>query len=105
MGQISHESKIDWLELNETGNKLLFRYQKLRLYIVNIDTSNKNLLLGSCLFVEWVTGSDVIVAQSQSILHVWYHADSIDKVENIDIKGDVLDIVKDDGKTLVISHI
>ena len=87
--------------MNETGAKLLFRDQKLRLYLLDIETSIKNLLLGSCLFVEWVPGSDVIVAQSQSLLHVWYHADS--KVQTIDIRGDVLDIVKETGKTLVMS--
>lgn len=28
--QIGHDSKIDWLELNETGEKLLFRDKKQR---------------------------------------------------------------------------
>lgn len=28
--QINHESKIDWLEMNETGHKLLFRDKKQR---------------------------------------------------------------------------
>lgn len=46
LGNISHESKIDWLEMNETGSKLLFRDQKLRLYIVDIEASTKALLLG-----------------------------------------------------------
>lgn len=31
ISQISHESKIDWLELSETGHKLLFRDKKQRL--------------------------------------------------------------------------
>lgn len=30
MAQINHDSKIDWLELNETGHKLLFRDKKQR---------------------------------------------------------------------------
>lgn len=30
LGTIGHDSKIDWLELNETGRKLLFRDKKLR---------------------------------------------------------------------------
>lgn len=102
LGQISHESKIDWLEMNETGRKLLFRDQKLRLYIVDIATSIKTMLLGSCLFVEWVAGTDVIVAQSPSLLHVWYHADSSDKVQTSDIRGEVLEVVKDpSGRTVV----
>ena len=27
---LTHDSKIDWLELNETGHKLLFRDKRLR---------------------------------------------------------------------------
>uniref|UniRef100_A0A8C6VBY2 Intraflagellar transport 172 n=1 Tax=Naja naja TaxID=35670 RepID=A0A8C6VBY2_NAJNA len=30
IGTISHDSKIDWLELNETGHKLLFRDKKMK---------------------------------------------------------------------------
>ena len=104
LGQISHESKIDWLEMNETGDKLLFRDQKLRLYLADVTgTSNKTLLLSSCLFVEWVAGSDVVVAQSPSLLHVWYHTGGgSDKVQTMDIRGDVLEIVKDSvGRTMV----
>lgn len=30
ISQINHESKIDWLEMNETAHKLLFRDKKQR---------------------------------------------------------------------------
>ena len=30
LGQISHESKVDWLEMNETGRKILFRDKRMR---------------------------------------------------------------------------
>jgi intraflagellar transport protein 172 len=30
VAQISHDSKIDWLELSETGHKLLYRDKKMR---------------------------------------------------------------------------
>ncbi|XP_044146917.1 intraflagellar transport protein 172 homolog [Bufo gargarizans] len=30
LGMVTHDTKIDWLELNETGHKLLFRDKKLR---------------------------------------------------------------------------
>ena len=30
---LTHDSKIDWLELNETGRKLLFRDKRLRVSI------------------------------------------------------------------------
>ena len=90
--------------MNETGDKLLFRDQKLRLYLADVTgSSNKTLLLSSCLFVEWVAGSDVIVAQSPSLLHVWYHTGGgSDKVQTMDIRGDVLEVVKDSaGRTMV----
>uniref|UniRef100_A0AAZ3SAE3 Intraflagellar transport 172 n=1 Tax=Oncorhynchus tshawytscha TaxID=74940 RepID=A0AAZ3SAE3_ONCTS len=54
LGTINHDSKIDWLELNETGRKLLFRDKKLR----------------------WVPGSDVVVSQNRGNLCVWYNIDS-----------------------------
>nr|CAH0106132.1 unnamed protein product [Daphnia galeata] len=75
LGHISHVSKIDWLEKNKTGRKLLFRDQKLRLYMVDLASSIKTLLLSSCVFLKWVPGSDVIVAQSPSLFHVWYHTE------------------------------
>lgn len=34
LGTISHDSKVDWLELNETGCKLLFRDKKLRVRLM-----------------------------------------------------------------------
>lgn len=33
LGTISHDSRIDWLELNETGCKLLFRDKKQRVSV------------------------------------------------------------------------
>lgn len=33
--QITHDSKIDWLELSETAHKLLFRDKKQRLMLVD----------------------------------------------------------------------
>lgn len=30
IAQINHNSKIDWIELNETSQKLLFRDKKMR---------------------------------------------------------------------------
>lgn len=33
LGTISHDSKIDWLELSETGCKLLFRDKKQRVSV------------------------------------------------------------------------
>uniref|UniRef100_A0AAX7VS31 Intraflagellar transport 172 n=1 Tax=Astatotilapia calliptera TaxID=8154 RepID=A0AAX7VS31_ASTCA len=64
LGTISHDSKIDWLELNETGCKLLFRDKKLR----------------------WVPGSDVVVSQNRGNLCIWYSIDSPETVTMFPIK-------------------
>ena len=51
IGTISHESRVDWLELNETGHKLLFRDRKLRVRRVTkaltTDWSIKHVVLAT----------------------------------------------------------
>ncbi|KAK8781037.1 hypothetical protein V5799_017622 [Amblyomma americanum] len=37
LAQVPHDSKIDWLELNETGQKLLFRDRRQRGDVVDIE--------------------------------------------------------------------
>jgi intraflagellar transport protein 172 len=46
--------------------------------------------------------SDVVVAQSRENMAIWYNMDAPERVTLIPIKGDVVDIVRDDGKTEVI---
>ncbi|XP_062344303.1 intraflagellar transport protein 172 homolog isoform X2 [Cinclus cinclus] len=79
-GTISHDSKIDWLELNETGHKLLFRDKKMR----------------------WVPGSDVVVAQNRSSLCIWYNIDAPERVTMFPLKGEIVGLERSDGKTEVI---
>lgn len=43
MAQINHDSKIDWLELNEIGNKLLFRDKKQRFVFLFVHRMFHNL--------------------------------------------------------------
>lgn len=38
--QINHNSKIDWIELNETSQKLLFRDKKLRYVMIAVVVSS-----------------------------------------------------------------
>lgn len=52
LGHVTHDSKIDWLELNETGSKLLFRDIKLRLNLVDVETLTKTKILTSCNFAQ-----------------------------------------------------
>ncbi|KTG47170.1 hypothetical protein cypCar_00003174 [Cyprinus carpio] len=95
LGTISHDSKIDWLELNETGRKLLFRDKKLRLHLYDIESSLKSTMLSFCPYVQWVPGSDVVVAQNRGNLCVWYTIDSPER-------GDIVDLERSNGKTEVI---
>ncbi|KAM3602576.1 uncharacterized protein V6R79_006682 [Siganus canaliculatus] len=102
LGTISHDSKIDWLELNETGRKLLFRDKKLRLHLYDIQTATKATLLSFCSYVQWVPGSDVVVAQNRGNLCIWYSIDSPESITMFPIKGDIVDLERAEGKTEVI---
>ncbi len=102
LGQVSHDSKIDWLELNETGKKLLFRDKRSRLNLVDVETMTKTSVLNYCSFVQWVTGSDVVVAQTRDQMAVWYNVDAPDRVTLVPIKGEIVDVVREDGKTEVL---
>lgn len=50
--QIGHGSKIDWLELNETGHKLLYRDKNATLTLLDARTGHKEILLNGCTFVQ-----------------------------------------------------
>ena len=99
---ILHDSRIDWLELNEKAKKLLFRDKRLRLFLYDIETETKESLLSYCSYVQWVPGSDVIVAQNRNQLSVWYNLDDLERVSHISVKGDVINIERKTGKTEII---
>ncbi|XP_054675420.1 intraflagellar transport protein 172 homolog isoform X4 [Grus americana] len=101
-GTISHDSKIDWLELNETGHKLLFRDKKMRLQLYDIESSTKTTILNYCSYVQWVPGSDVVVAQNRNSLCIWYNIDAPERVTMFPLKGDIVNLERNDGKTEVI---
>ena len=50
---------------------------------------------------QWVPGSDVVVAQSQTNLCIWYNIDAPERVTMFPIKGDIVDIDRSDNKTEV----
>ncbi|XP_061900790.1 intraflagellar transport protein 172 homolog isoform X2 [Entelurus aequoreus] len=102
LGTISHDSKVDWLELNETGCKLLFRDKKLRLHLYDIESGVKTTLLSFSSYVQWVPGSDVVVAQNRGNLCIWYSIDSPESITMFPIKGDIKDLERAEGKTDVI---
>ena len=102
LSNVAHDTKIDWLEMNETGRKLLFRDKKLQLHLADINTEVKTTILNYCAYVQWVPLSDVVVAQSRSDLCVWYNIDSPERVTMVPIKGDIIDLEKIEGKTNVV---
>lgn len=102
IGQVSHESKIDWLELNETGRKILFRDKRMRLNLYDIESQHRTTILNYCSYVQWVPGSDVVVAQNRGNLCIWYNIDAPERVTMFPIKGDIVDLEKADGKTDVV---
>lgn len=65
--QITHDSKIDWLELNETGHKLLYRDKKMRLTLLDTRTGENHSILTYCTFVQ--VGFIAKKAQSVSIVN------------------------------------
>ena len=102
VAQVAHDARIDWLELSERGDKLLFRDRRLRLHLLDVRTEQKHLLVAQCMYAQWVPQSDVMVAQSGDTLCVWYDSDATERHTGIDIKGDVVDVVRDGGRTDVV---
>lgn len=99
---VNHDSKIDWLELNGRANLLLFRDKRRYLHLFNTATQVRSQLLNFCTYVQWVPGSDVVVAQNRGSLCVWYNINAPDQVTIHAIKGDVEDIERSNGRTEVI---
>ncbi|XP_050421465.1 intraflagellar transport protein 172 homolog [Adelges cooleyi] len=102
--QIGHGSKIDWLELNETGHKLLYRDKSATLTLLDARTGHKEILLNGCSFVQWVIGSDVVVAQGRHGACVWYNIDTPDRVTVLTVTGEVTSVDRAFGKTTIYSQ-
>ncbi|KAH8365613.1 hypothetical protein KR093_002735 [Drosophila rubida] len=103
-GQINHETKIDWLELSETAHKLLFRDKKLRLILVDNYNGKKQTLLSNISFVQWVPQSDVVVAQSNTNLAIWYNIDLPEHVTLQTMRGEAIEVLRENGHTVVRSQ-
>ena len=99
---ITHEAKVDWMEMNGRGTKLLFRDKRRALHLYDIATQVRSTLLSFSSYVQWVPNSDVVVAQNRANLCVWYHIDAPEKVTVVPIRGDVEDIERTPGRTEVI---
>ena len=98
---ITHEAKIDWMEMNGRATKLIFRDKRRALHLYDIATATRSTLLSFSSYVQWVPNSDVVVAQNRSNLCVWYHIDAPERVTVVPIKGEVEDIERTAGRTEV----
>ncbi|XP_066588134.1 intraflagellar transport protein 172 homolog isoform X2 [Prorops nasuta] len=98
---VTHDIRVDWLELSETGHRLLFRDKKARLWLSD-EQGGRVLLLTGVSFASWVPNSDVAVAQTGQTLAVWYNVDAPEASTLIPIRGDAVDILREEGQTSVI---
>jgi intraflagellar transport protein 172 len=89
-------------QLSVKADKLLFRDKRQQLHLFDIRRQTRVTLLFFCSYVQWVPGSEVVVAQSRNNLCIWYSIESPERVTMFQIKGDVVDIERAQGKTDVI---
>ncbi|XP_050671784.1 intraflagellar transport protein 172 homolog isoform X2 [Leptidea sinapis] len=103
LGQWWHEARIDWLELNESGQLLLLRDTRRRLVLLKLGTGEKEIIASGVGFVQWIEDSDAVVAQTPTHLLIWYSAWEATCVEMVDCGGgsavEVVDrkVVLDEG--------
>ena len=90
-------------ELNARATHLLFRDKRRQLHLYNIGNQERVTLLPYCSYVQWVPGSDVVVAQSRSTLCVWYSINAPDQQTTINIKGEVEDIQRSRVRAVMLS--
>ena len=58
---------------------MLFRDKARRLFLVDVAAQACAPVLAFCQYVQWVPGSDCVVAQSRGELRVWYGVDDPNK--------------------------
>ena len=102
LATVHHDSKIDWLEMNEQGTHVLFRDKRRQLHLYELSKQKGCTLLSYCSYVQWVPGSNVVVAQNRDSLCVWYSINQPEQVMMFPIKGEVEDIERAGGRTEVI---
>lgn len=59
------------------------------------------MLLPKALFVQWVIQSDVVVAQTDNNLEIWYNIDMPEHKTLLPVRGEVVEIVR--GNVCIIS--
>lgn len=62
---------------------------------MNITNGKKQLLLPKALFVQWIVQSDVVIAQTDANLAVWYNIDMPEHITLLPVRGEIVDIVRE----------
>lgn len=62
---------------------------------MNVSNGKKQLLLPKALFVQWVVQSDVVVAQTDSNLAIWYNIDMPEHITMMPVRGEVVEIIRE----------
>lgn len=57
-----------------------------QLQLYDIESASKATILSYCSYVQWVPGSDVVVAQNRNSLCVWYNIDTPQRVTMFPMK-------------------
>ncbi len=89
-------------ELNDVGSKLLYRDVRSALFLYHLESGKTSNMMNFCTYVQWVPQSDVVVAQSNDQLCVWYNTDQVEQVSQFQIQGDVEAVLRDESRTEVI---
>jgi intraflagellar transport protein 172 len=84
---VAHDARVDWLQLNPRGTKLLFRDSRRALHLFDMAAGQRSTMLPRVSFASWVPDSDVAVAQHGGSLCVWYSVDAPDQMTQIAVKG------------------
>lgn len=63
--------------------------------MVDIINGKKQLLLPKALFVQWVIQSDVVVAQTDTNLAIWYNIDMPEHITLMPVRGEVTEIIRE----------
>jgi hypothetical protein len=62
-------------------------------------------MINFCSYVQWVPKSDVVVAQSNDSLCVWYNTEHVERCTQFPIQGEVEEVVRDENRTEVIVQV
>ena len=73
--------------------------------MVDVETLNKVSIMNYCTFVQWVPGSDVVVAQTKDNMGIWYNIDAPERVTLLPIKGDIIDIAREEGENFFFLYL